>query len=50
MLVMPDLKDNIKELRKIIDKQNYQIEELQKDLVIMCNRLKGISVKTSNTK
>jgi uncharacterized coiled-coil protein SlyX len=43
MLVVPDLKDNIKELNKIINKQNYQIEQLQKDLMVMFNRLKEIN-------
>lgn len=54
---MPEFKKNkknyikcIMDLMETIDRQNYQISQLQKDLEVLYNRLKETSVKTSNTK
>ena len=43
MLVMPDLKDVVKEKQIIIDSQKYQIDMLQKDLYKMIIKLKEIN-------
>ncbi len=48
MLVMPDLKQIVKEYKSTIDKQAYQIKKLQEDLHTMWLRLERVNGKTSN--
>jgi peptidoglycan hydrolase CwlO-like protein len=45
MLVMPDLKEEIQHKQKKIDKQKYQITELQKDLQLMFLRIKELNAR-----
>ena len=42
MLVMPSLKEEIKEQQEIIKHQKYQIKKLQKDLYLMYTRLQEV--------
>jgi len=50
LVTMPNTKEELKEAQETIDKQKYQIEQLQKDLHTMFCRLKEFDEQTSNTK
>ena len=49
MLVMPDLKEIIKEKQELINNQRFQIEKLQKEVYTMYLRLKEFNVEKSDT-
>jgi len=50
MLVMPDLKQIIKDKQKLIDHQQFQIDKLQKEVYKMFLKLKEFDVKTTDSK
>tara|TARA_R110002020_G_scaffold2529_4_gene12115 strand:- start:4184 stop:4336 length:153 start_codon:yes stop_codon:yes gene_type:complete len=50
MLVMPDLKDIIKDKQQLINNQRFQIDKLQKEVYKMYLKIKELDVKKSDTK
>ena len=49
LVTMPSVKEELKSALNTIDKLEYQIEELQKDLHLMFRRLKEFDGQTSHT-
>jgi len=45
MLMMPDLKEIIKEKQELINNQRFQIEKLQKEVYKMYLRIKGFNAR-----
>ena len=49
LVTMPNTKEELREALETIDKQKYQIEQLQRDLHTMFYRLREFDGQTSHT-